>query len=156
MKKLWLPSERQKLMLKDLQLGQDERSTLGISPRTPSGPGQVTPKSIETEQFIFREQRELEGFQAIPAQVFYLEGISYLRTRQRTQGIEALEVCLLIDSHYELAHYNLAVARFTRGEFDLARSHLDAALLGGVEPDARFVADLDRALSSRPDTVTER
>lgn len=147
-------AERQLQSLKDAQAAAADRGpSLGVSPRTPTGPGQLTPEKIETEQFLFRDHRELEGFDAIPAQVFYLEGISYLRTRRRSQGIEALEVCLLIDDRYELAHYNLAVARFTRGEFDLARTHLDAAVAGGVEPDARFVADLERALESRSMTA---
>ena len=91
----------------------------------------------------------MEGFEAIPAQVFYLQGVSYLRTNQRSQGIDALETCLLVDSQHELAHYNLAVARFTVGDVDEARSHLDAAIARGVEPHANFVADLERALNSR-------
>lgn len=104
---------------------------------------------IETEQFVFREHRDLEEVHAIPAQVFYLEGITFLRSGQRDRGIEALEVCLAVDSEHTLAHYNLAVALFTTGELDDAKEHLDAAIAGGVEPHPRFVADLEQALSSR-------
>jgi len=144
-------AERQKLSLRDTQAVLEDRGgRQGITARTPTALGQLTPAKIDAEQFLFRDQREMEAFDAIPAQVFYLEGISYLRTRQRSQGIAALEVCLLIDDRYRLAHYNLAVARFTRGELDLAQTHLAAAIARGVEPDARFVADLERAIDSRP------
>lgn len=149
-------AERQMQSLKDTQAVLDDRgSGLGASARTPSGPSQLTPAKIETEQFVFREQREMEDFDAIPAQVFYLEGISYLRTRKRSEGIAALEICLLIDERYQLAHYNLAVARFTRGELDLAQTHLAAAIANGAEPDARFVADLERAIGARSVTAAK-
>ena len=141
---------QQILEARDLQAIANDRA----GPRNARGPqtglasGQATVQRIQTEQFIFRERWELEGFQAIPSQVFYLEGISYLRTNRRALGIEALEVCLLINSRHQLAHYNLAVALFTQGDFKEAKSHLDAAIEGGVEADDRFVADLESALAS--------
>ena len=142
-------AERQLLIIQDLNAAIADRSATGPSRRPPPGPIRMTPQKIETEQFLFRERFEMETFQAIPAQVFYLEGISYLRTNRRALGIEALEVCLLIDPGHELAHYNLAVALFTRGDLEGAKQHLDAALEGGAEPHPKFVADLERASSSR-------
>ena len=145
-----LVAARQLQEAQDLQATAAERAgpqnTRG--PQKALGPGQATAQRIQTEQFIFRERWALEGFEAIPSQVFYLEGISYLRTNRRTLGIEALEVCLLINSKHQLAHYNLAVALFTQSEFSEAKTHLDEAIAGGVEPDARFVADLELALAS--------
>ncbi len=117
-------------------------------PQTALGAGQGSVQKIQTEQFIFRERWELEGFEAIPSQVFYLEGIAYLRTNRRTLGIKALEVCLLINNKHQLAHYNLAVALFTQGDFAEAKTHLDTALEGGIKPDGRFVNDLELALAS--------
>lgn len=108
--------------------------------------GGLTESRIETEQFIFRERWMLEKFDAIPPQVFYLEGLAYLRTNRREQGVEALRICLLIDPGHELAHYNLSVALFTLGELAEAREHLDAAVAGGVDPSKRFVKDLERAM----------
>ena len=143
-------AERQLLSIQDLSAALSDRSgTTGPSVhQAPPGPHQMTPQKIETEQFLFREHFEGEAFQAIPPQVFYLEGIAYLRTNRRSLGIEALKVCLLIDNKHELAHYNLAVALYTRGDFEEAKTHLDAAVDGGVEPHAMFVADLERALGS--------
>jgi len=145
-------SERQLLSLRDTQAAASDRTsgpTIEASSTGKPLPGQLTAAKLESEHFLFRENRALEAVDAIPAQVFYLEGISYLRTNRRALGIEALEVCLAIDSRHQLAHYSLAVALFTRGYFEEAKSHLDAAVAGGVEPHAGFVADLERALSSR-------
>jgi tetratricopeptide (TPR) repeat protein len=146
-------AERQLQGIRDVQAAVSDKGTpfSGGAP-TPGPPsaGQLTAQKIETEQFLFREHFDMEGFAAIPSQVFYLEGIVYLRTNRRALGIEALEVCLAINHKHELAHYNLAVALFTRGDVDEAKSHLDAAVAGGVEPHAMFVADLERALGSRP------
>ncbi len=145
-------AERQLQSIEDVRAtisGRNSASSRGSSQPGQVGIGQLTPEKIQTEQFLFRNHRELEGFHAIPAQVFYLEGISYLRTNQRTKGIEALRVCLLTNRRHYLAHYNLAVALFTQGEFDEAKTHLDSALKGGVEPHGNFVADLDLALGSR-------
>lgn len=82
----------------------------------------------------------------IPAQVFYLEGVSNLRLGYRDKGIELLQICLLLDKNHPLAHYNLAVALYTRGQVREAKSHLDAAVSGGVKPAGQFVHDLNQAL----------
>ena len=152
-------AERQLLNIRDLTAALSDRGSGGAAtpPSGPPGPHQMTPQKIETEQFLFRERFDLEVFQSIPSQVFYLEGISYLRTNRRALGIEALKVCLLVNPDHGLAHYNLAVALFTRGELDDAKTHLDAALAAGeVEPNPRFVADLERALSSRAGVRSNR
>ncbi len=141
---------RQLLSIRDVEAAASDKSN-HVSPESTPGkaaPGQLTKEKLDSERFLFRENREMEGFQAIPAQVFYLEGIAYLRTNRRAQGIEALQVCLAIDSRHVLAHYNLAVALFTRGELADASRHLEAAIAGGVEPHQGFVADLQQALSS--------
>ncbi len=153
-------AELQKRQLVDLQLQSiaDTQATVSDKGSVLSGgsptagapaPGQLTAEKIASEQFLFRENRDLEAFEPIPSQVFYLEGISYLRTNRRALGIEALEVCLMINSKHELAHYNLAVALFTRGDLDEAKSHLEMAVAGGVEPHSGFVADLEDALGSQ-------
>ncbi|MCP3957267.1 MAG: tetratricopeptide repeat protein [bacterium] len=142
-------TERQLQSIRDVEAAVSDKSgRLAGGAPTPgqAAPGQLTQAKIESEQFLFRENRKMEAFQAIPSQVFYLEGISYLRTNRRALGIEALEVCLTINHRHELAHYNLAVALFTRGELEEAKTHLEAAVDFGVEPHASFVADLDRAL----------
>ena len=145
-------SERQLQSLRDIQAAVSDKSGVRSSAMPSAAkatPGQLTQEKIESEKFLFRENRALEGFKAIPSQVFYLEGIAYLRTNRRALGIEALEVCLLINSGHQLAHYNLAVALFTRGDFAEAKTHLDAAVAAGVKPHKKFVADLAGALSSR-------
>ena len=145
-------AERQQRDIQDLAAaaaGQRNSSSPSTS-SSPQNAGSASLDKIETEQFLLRERFHLEAFESIPAQVFYLQGISYLRTNRRALGIEALEICLLIDSRLEIAHYNLAVALFTRGEIDGAKEHLDAAIAGGVEPHAKFVTDLERALGSQP------
>ena len=144
-------AERQLQTLRDIQGAVSDKSGFRNADAADPGKavaGQLTPEKIESESFLFRENRALEGLDAIPSQVFYLEGIAYLRTNRRALGIEALEVCLLINSGHELAHYNLAVALFTQGDLVEAKSHLDAAVAGGVEPHKKFVADLEGALSS--------
>lgn len=143
-------AERQLQSIRDIQAAVSDKKSAqrGDSTAGMVSPGQLTAAKIESEQFLLRENREMEGFEAIPSQVFYLEGISYLRTNRRALGIEALEVCLTINRKHELAHYNLAVALFVRGDLDQAKTHLDAALAGGVEPNKNFVADLAGALSS--------
>ncbi len=145
-------AERQLQSVNDVRAtisGRSSASSRGSSPAGQIGAGQLTPEKLQTEQFLFRNHHQMEGFQAIPAQVFYLEGISYLRTNRRAKGIEALRVCLLTNHRHHLAHYNLAVALFTQGEFDEAKTHLDSAIKGGVEPHSNFVADLELALGSR-------
>ena len=110
--------------------------------------------TILREQFVFRERWQLEGFEAIPPQVFYLEGIAYLRSGRPDLGVDALKVCLLVDEDHGLAHYNLAVVLLGQGEVAESRAHLDAALAAGVVPHAQFVADLElaqqRLLIERP------
>ncbi len=145
-------SERQLQSVRDIQAAVSDRGSAlaGNSPTSgQASPGQLTASKIESEQFLFRENRRMEGFEAIPSQVFYLEGISFLRTNRRALGIEALEICLTINSQHHLAHYNLAVALFTRGDLEEAKSHLDTAVAGGVEPHRGFMADLENALSSQ-------
>lgn len=143
--------ERELQSVKDIQAAISDRGNAlsGSAPRTPNDTARATPRTIKAEKFLVRERREMQGFEAIPAQVFYLQGVSYLRTNQRSQGIDALETCLLVDNQHELAHYNLAVARFTIGDVDEARAHLDVAIARGVEPHATFVEDLERVLNSR-------
>ncbi len=146
-------TERQLQAVRDTQAAASYKNgtltAAGAPTSGQTGPGQLTAAKIESERFLFRENRDLEAFHAIPSQVFYLEGISYLRTNRRELGIQALEVCLAINSQHDLAHYNLSVALFTRGDFDEARTHLETAVAGGVEPHKSFVADLERALGSR-------
>lgn len=101
---------------------------------------------IESERILSRDFWKLEQLRLIPPQLFYLRGISYLRTDRREQGIEQLELCLELDDQHGLAHYNLAVARFLMGDPARAKLHLDAAVAAGVEPQDRFVADLGAAL----------
>ncbi len=96
------------------------------------------------------EQIDPGDIAAIPAQVFYLEGISQLRLGDREAGVEALEVALLLDESHPLASYNLAVALFVAGRYHEAKEHLAVAIAGGVEPPASFVRDLDRALAGEP------
>ncbi len=145
-------TERQLQAIRDVQAAVSDKSGIlagGAPGPGQAGPGQLTAAKIESEQFLFRENRDLEAFHAIPSQVFYLAGISYLRTNRRDLGIQALEVCLTINSQHKLAHYNLAVALFTRGDVDEAKAHLEAAVTGGVEPHEGFLVDLERALDSR-------
>lgn len=82
-----------------------------------------------------------------PAQLYYLQGISLLRSAEKQQGIERLERCLELDSGHGLAHHNLAAALFTEGRFQEAKQHLDAAISAGVEPNPLLAADLQRALA---------
>ncbi len=122
---------------------------------TPPGPGEGAPKRFDdlagqratTQQFLAAERWKLEEVQAIAPQVFYLEGIAYLRTQRMEQGMQALELCLALEPRHGLAHYNLAVALFGMGEAREAKPHLDAAVAAGVEPHPAFVADLERALA---------
>lgn len=134
-------AESQLQLLKDLAGAQ----AAAMPPGTEIVSEQAGQGTISKEQFLFRERRDLEGLHAIPPQVFYLEGISYLRTDRPILGIEALEICLLINPDHGLANYNLAVALFGQGEIVEAREHLDAAVLAGIEPHKQFVADLAQA-----------
>ncbi len=140
-------AERQMQGFVDLALAaRDSRPNPGPGGTAGARDALLNIDRVQTEQFLFRERWNLEGFDAIPPQVFYLEGIAYLRTNRPLLGIEALEICLLIEPGHGLAHYNLAVALFQQGEALEAKRHLDEALAAGVEPHARFVADLQKAL----------
>lgn len=94
----------------------------------------------------------VEELGAIPAQVFYLEGICHLRSDRLAEGIERLRLCLMLDEAHELAQYNLAVALFTTGQLAAAQRHLDAAVAAGAEPHPAFVADLKRAIAEQDST----
>ncbi|MEE8524901.1 MAG: tetratricopeptide repeat protein [Thermoanaerobaculia bacterium] len=142
-------AERQILSIIDLAAARSSTPSPGIPNPASETDNQTAIQRIQTEQFIFRERWAFEEVHAIPAQVFYLEGIIYLRTGRRDQGIEALEICLVVNNQHRLAHYNLAVALFTIGDVDAAKEHLDTAVAGGVEPHPHFVPDLEQALSSR-------
>jgi tetratricopeptide (TPR) repeat protein len=89
-----------------------------------------------------------------PAQLYYLQGISFLRTAQKQQGIERLERCLTVDRGHGLAHHNLAAALFTEGRIQEAKRHFDEAIAAGVDPSPILAADLERALSGTHDTGT--
>lgn len=81
----------------------------------------------------------------VPAQVYYLEGVAKVRLGQRDEGIDALQKCLERDPEHGLAHYNLAVALFGKGDIAGAKQHLDAAKAAGVEPNPKFVEAVDGA-----------
>jgi tetratricopeptide (TPR) repeat protein len=136
---------RQLVLIADLTASTNANTSQVSNVGTPRDLKQLNEDRVSKEQFLFRERRVLEGLHSIPAQVFYLEGIAYLRTDRPILGIEALEVCLLVDDEHGLAHYNLAVAFFGQGEYEEARTHLEAAVLAGVEPHERFEADLAAA-----------
>ena len=120
----------------------------------------VQPAVLRVIQQLSVESMRLEGasergeqidprvIAAIPAQVFYLEGISHLRQGQREAGVETLQVALLLDPGHALASYNLAVALFVGGRVREAKQHLDAALAGGIEPPEQFLHDVERALAA--------
>lgn len=120
----------------------------------------VQPAVLRVIQHLSAESIRLEGARergeqidpgviaAIPAQVFYLEGISHLRRGQREAGVETLQVALLLDPEHALASYNLAVALFVGGRVREAKQHLDAALAGGIEPPEQFLDDVERALAA--------
>ncbi len=128
--------------------------TQGVAPTTP-GEGatkrfdDLASQRAATQQFLAAERWKMEEVRAIAPQVFYLEGIAFLRTNRMEQGIGALELCLALEPGHGLAHYNLAVGLFGMGEPQEAKHHLDAAVASGVEPHPAFVADLERALAGR-------
>jgi tetratricopeptide (TPR) repeat protein len=82
----------------------------------------------------------------VPAQLYYLQGISFLRTTQKQQGIERLQRCLTLAPEHGLAHHNLAAALFTQGKVEQAKQHFDAAIAAGVDPNPSLAADLEREL----------
>jgi tetratricopeptide (TPR) repeat protein len=105
----------------------------------------LTADRLRTQEHLVRHDWRMDELRAIPAQVFYLEGISNLRSGNREEGMRALELALSIDPSYGLAHYNLAVALFSGGQVAEAKEHLDAAVQAGVKPNPKFAADLERA-----------
>ncbi len=84
-----------------------------------------------------------------PAHVYYLQGISLLRTGQKQQGVERLQRCLALEPGHGLAHHNLAAAMLTQGQVEQAKQHFDAAVAAGVDPSPVLAADLERALGTR-------
>ncbi|MEW6338869.1 MAG: tetratricopeptide repeat protein [Acidobacteriota bacterium] len=132
---------------KDLQRQQQQKA-----PASPAqaGPAQslttLAATRVATEDYLAKRGWQEEAFSAIPPQVFYLEGLAYLRTGQRENGVAELTLCLALDPAHALAHYNLAVALFTGGQVLDAKEHLDAAVAGGVKPNPKFAADLEKAV----------
>ncbi len=124
-----------------------EFQDLAQGARASSGVSRNVENRIEAQQLRAGEHWKMEEFRAISPQVFYLEGIAYLRTNRKEEGIRALENCLALDEHHGLSHYNLAVALFAMREPVEAKTHLDSAVAAGIEPHAKFVADLESVLS---------
>ncbi len=131
----------------DLQRQQQQKS--------PANPAQSSPAQsltnmaatrVSTVDYLAKRGWEQEAFSAIPPQVFYLEGLAYLRSGQRENGIAELTLCLVLEPAHALAHYTLAVALFTGGQVLEAKEHLDAAVAGGVKPNPKFAADLEKAV----------
>lgn len=138
--------------LRDLEANMELKSSTGTSdsPQRGQAARQIARAQMNRVQSIGQMSLRLydhpEDLLHIPAQVFYLEGVCNLRLGRRDKGIELLKICLLLDDKHVLAHYNLAVALFTRGELQQAKAHLDAAIAGGMNPPTQFVHDLDAAL----------
>ena len=105
-------------------------------------------RDLAVQEHLVEKRWEMDEFSAVPAQVFYLKGVAYLRTGKRDQGMKALSSCLERDKKHGLAHYNLAVALFMKGDAAGAKSHLDAARSAGVKPNPRFVADVESKLGN--------
>ncbi len=107
---------------------------------------------IETEKYLAGKNWKYEDLEAVPADVFYLDGLARLRTGDKDAGIRELDTCLVLEPDHGLAHYNLAVALFTSGQVRPAKEHLDAAVAAGVDANPRFVADVDAAYKALPPT----
>ena len=86
---------------------------------------------------------------SMPSHAYYLQGVAYLRTGQKAEGIERLERCLAGDGDHGLAHHNLTVAFFSLGQLDEARRHLDAAKAAGIEPPPELVAQIEAGIGAR-------
>jgi tetratricopeptide (TPR) repeat protein len=96
------------------------------------------------------EEMNIAGASSIPAHLYYLQGVAYLRTGDKVAGIDNLEHCLMIDGDHGLAHHNLAVALYSIGRYQEANSHLQQAIAAGVEPSPMLIADLEaRSLESK-------
>jgi tetratricopeptide (TPR) repeat protein len=135
-------TERQVETLKD---------TYGVFQRGPSNQ-QLTPAQVS--------RMNVPTGSSMPAHAFFLQGVALLRTDQMVEGIERLERCVSIDGNHGLAHHNLAVATYSMGRVDEAKSHLDAAIAAGVEPPPTLVAEIEarareRALADASEGVTD-
>ncbi len=126
------------------------KDTYGVFQRGPANqqlsPSQVSRMNVPTAG-------------SMPANAFYLQGVALLRTGEKVAGIERLERCLTLDKDHSLAHYNLAVAMNSIGRADEAKSHLEAAISGGVEPPSALVAEIEtrsreRAVADASGSVT--
>ncbi len=139
------------------------RESVGITHVTPSRPGQdflrkgthrslvdLIQERLAAEPDLRPERWSIEELSVIPAQVFYFEGVAFLRSGDQTKGVRALRQCLLIDPGHGLAHYNLAVAEFMAGHVPQAKKHLDAAVAVGVKANPRFVSDVEAAVKRAP------
>lgn len=98
-----------------------------------------------TEEYLAKREWRPEQFEAIPAEVFYLAGLANARTGQRDKAIDEWLLCTGLEPGNGLAHYNLAVALFARGDVAAAKQHLDEAVDAGFAPNPAFAADLERA-----------
>lgn len=131
----------------DIQRQQQQKSP--ASP-TQSAPARsltsMAATRVSTEDYLAKRGWKHEAFSAIPAQVFYLQGLAYLRSGQRESGTAELMLCLALEPAHALAHYNLAVALFTGGQVLDAKEHLDAAVAGGVKPNPKFAADVEKEI----------
>jgi tetratricopeptide (TPR) repeat protein len=79
----------------------------------------------------------------IPAHLYYLQGVAFLRTDQKVGGIERLERCISINDNHGLAHYNLAVALYSLEHFPEAGRHIEAAIDAGIEPPPELIAEIE-------------
>jgi len=86
---------------------------------------------------------------SIPANAYYLQGVAYLRTGQKVEGIDRLDRCLELDADHGLAHHNLAVVMLSVGRVDKAKAHLDAAVAAGVVPPPALVAEIESGTRAR-------
>jgi tetratricopeptide (TPR) repeat protein len=141
-------AERKARALADLQVQQV--SKIGPSGPNPAQQQVMTRTSMElsraqTEDYLAKREWRPEQFKAIPAEVFYLAGLANARNGERDRAIDEWLLCIGLEPGNGLAHYNLAVAMFARGEVTLAKEHLDDAVAAGVEPNPAFAADLEQA-----------
>lgn len=137
---------------RDLQQQQAQRgpTTQQQGPGSAAGDmARMAASRISSEEYLARRGWKMEEFDAIPAHAFYLAGLCRLRTGDRDGAITELEACLARDGDHALAHYNLAVALFSKGDAVGAAEHLEAARKAGIEPNPQFVADLQHRLAAQ-------
>jgi len=136
---------------RDLQQQQAQRAP-GAQAQGPgaaaSDLARMAAARVRSEEYMARRGWKMEEFDAIPAHAFYLAGLCRLRTGDRQGAIAELEACLARDEGHGLAHYNLAVALFAGGDAAGAAANLQAARDAGIEPNPKFVADLERRLAT--------